>query len=305
MTGCRATPEHEEGWVLFDALIGAVILTLGLVSSSLVFGQGDQSLAQVTDRQGAVALASSLLSVATAFGCGAETGLSLPGTAPPGPAGSYPYTGTIWEQCAPVYAGAPGAPFAGALGDPPDTLALPGGSPYAWATTVDGTAYDVSYRAQWTQAPSDADGCPRVLAGGAAAIAPLGQTRTVTVQWVEAGQVHQFTASVFGGVPVDSALYASPAAGAIEVTGMAPGSLAQLSVPVASFEPGGTGTVTLDRGASAGGGTGCAWFPFLPPATGGTYRVTYYAHGDPSVPPTAVSPPGLGVDTGAVTRWTP
>jgi hypothetical protein len=290
----------ESGWVLFDVLIGAIVLTAGLVGVTLAFNQSQQSTARVGAHDEAVAIASTVLSEATAYGCGEETGLSLPGAPPTGPAPGYPYTATLWQQCAAVYAGRSDAPFPGSLGDPVDAVDGPGGARAAWRVTSDGTEFSVSYRASWV--PGGATGgCPAATGSrSAGAPEPIGQTRTITVAWEDHGAVVTFATTAFGGVPIDAVVYASPDAGGIVVTGMAPGSMARLAVPVGLFAPGLSGTVLVDRAASAGG---CAWFPFLAPAAPGTYTVWYYAGGAAGGPPTATTPATLAVTAGSLVRW--
>jgi hypothetical protein len=300
---------NESGWILFDTLIGAVILTIGLLGASLVFNESNQSLEQVTARQSAVALATSLFSVATAYGCGAETGLSLPGrpTTTLGARGlGYPFTASIWTECSSLYTGRSGSVFAGALGDPLALRTLPGGSNYSWTTVRDGVTYYVSYQAVWSQGAGGGSGCPPALAGGAAIVEPIGQTRILTVQWLDQRQPQVLQASSFGGVPVEGLEYSSPVDGGLLVTGMAPGSIARLSVSVPSFAPGQMGSVLIDRAASPGNSTsdsGCAWFPFLPPQPPGAYSLAYYANGDTAGAPSATAPGTLSVAPGAITGW--
>jgi hypothetical protein len=292
----------EGGWVLTDVLIGAVVITVGLVGTTLVLDQSQQSSARVSQHAEAVELATSLLSQATAYACGAETGLSLPAGVPTD--SDYPSTASLWSRCAGVYSGNAATAYPGALGDPVETDVLAVGPPAAWSVTVGGNRFAVSYRATWVAAATGG-ACPDLSSRGGVGPMPIGQTRTVTVHWLDHGASVNFTASTFSGTPVDDAEYSSPDSGGILVTGMAPGSMARLEVPVSIMVPAAAGTVAVDRAASGGGGAGCAWFPFLPPAPAGTYAVQYYADGDPSGPVTAKAPNTLTVRSGSVATWTP
>jgi hypothetical protein len=293
---------RDEGWILFDLLIGAVVLTAGLLATTLVFNQSQQSSTRVSDHAEAVALTTSLLAQATAYGCGAETGLSFPGAAAVGAAAGYPSTVAIWRQCAELYTGDATLPFAGVLGDPVTRPLPPTGAAAAWQEVLGGTEFSVSYRATWVAGTGG--GCPPATPGSAGSPAPapmpIGQTRTVRVAWTDHGGTTTFAVTAFGGVPIDAAVYSFPDAGGIVVTGMAAGSMARLAVPVSLFDPGVSGVVLLDRAASAGG---CAWFPFLLPAGPGGYSVRYYSDGDASGPPSATSPSSLAVPADTLARW--
>lgn len=284
----------DSGWFLLDTVVGALVLTLGMLAAVVVFESTDQGLGQASARQGAVTVATNVLSVATAYGCGTETGLSLPGT-PPSQPQAYPSTEAIWSQCAPVYAGSPAAPFPGELGDPVAAGSVPGGAPYDWATAVNGATYYVRYQSEWAQGAGTAGGCPAVT--GAAT--PIGLDETIDVQWDAPHVVHSIEVTDFVATPSNAAVYDPPGAGGLLVTGMAAGSLAQLSVPVATFEDGGTGTVLVDRLASDGG---CAWFPFLPPQPSGAYGLSYFSSGNPAGPPSAVDDADT-VAPGSITQW--
>ncbi len=290
---------HDGGWVLTDVLIGAVVLTLGLVGTTLVLNQNQQSSTRVGQHAVAVDLTTSILSQAAAYSCGAETGLSLPATLPDGP--DYPSTATLWSRCAAVDSGDPATPYPGALGDPVESDLVGTGWPAAWTVDTGGTRFAVSYRATWVAAATGG-ACPDASTG---APAPIGQTRTVTVGWLDHGALVTFSASTFSGIPVDGAGYSSPDAGGILVTGMAPGSMARLVVPMSLIAPGSAGSVAVDRAASTGGGTGCAWFPFLPPAPAGTYAVQYFASGDAEGPVTASAPATLAVRSASLATWSP
>lgn len=296
MTAHRHTCD-AQGWILFDLLIGAVVLTAGLLATTLVFNQSQQSTTRVGEHAAAVALATSLLSQATAYGCGAETGTSVPGTSA-SDGSSYPDTATLWSQCAGLYAGDPDAPFPGALGDPVTHPVGTGNQVAAWQVSSSGTRFSVNYRATWVGTTGS---CPAATTGTPAPL-PIGQTRTVTVGWSDHGAALTFAATSFGGVPVDAAVYSSPDAAGIVVTGMAAGSMARLTVPVSLFAAGTSGSVSIDRAASA---AGCAWFPFLLPAGPGTYSVQYYANGDADGAPSAMSPQNLVVVADTLTTWTP
>ena len=170
----RRAPYDDRGWLLLDSVIGALILTLGLLATTLVFNESSRSMTQVTAQQSAVTLATSLLSVATSYGCGAETGLSLPGPALAASGTDYPATQNLWDECAALYAGQSTAPYPGELGDPVDTNAGAGGAaPSAWSVSIGGMAFEVSYQAIWLQRADDTSGCPGTLVGGASAIDPI------------------------------------------------------------------------------------------------------------------------------------
>jgi hypothetical protein len=299
-------PRDEEGWFLFDVLLGALILTVGLIAVMVIFNSSAQSIGLVSSRQAAVTVATSTLSVAAAYGCGFETGLSLPGTPPSTPSAGYPYTNAIWTQCSSVYTGSPGSAFPGELGDPPSAGVVSGGTTYDWSKTVNSVVYYVRYQAIWTQGAAGTTGCPDTLTGGSAAIGPVGETRVTTVQWVARDQAHLLTLSTFGATPTNAVVYSGQTAGGILVTGMAAGSVAQLRVPVTSFDGEGSGTVLVDRRASPGSGapgSGCAWFPYLPPMPGGTYGVKYFSNGNIQGTPTATAPDTLEVTAGSITSW--